>query len=211
MKRDLFILLGLLVAGAVFFNSCAEDDPIDPYIELVGGDVELQLGEEFEDPGYTTEGIADVQLLWNPEFDKHKVNHYVLTYVATDANVNAQRNVYVKSDRLAGLYSVTDEDDEGGSFDFEASVVQSEQAFNRMFIQNFGNWEDITNVVMEIIGDELIIEKQELWTEDEWVEATGTYNGETRLIEQIEYTMVVLFEGEPETISGVQTFHEKLK
>ncbi len=211
MKKNLLTILAVLVAGAFIFTACSEDDPIDPYIELVGGDVELQLGEEFVDPGYTTEGIADVQLLWNPEFNKHKVDHYVLTYAATDANVNAQRNVYVRSDRLAGLYEVTDEDDEGGSFDFESSVVQSDQAFNKMYIQNFGNWEDIPNVILFIEGDQIIIEKQELWSEDEWVEATGTYDGEARLIKEIEYTMVVLVEDDPVTVSGVQTFHGKLK
>ncbi|MEE4176894.1 MAG: hypothetical protein V2I46_05230 [Bacteroides sp.] len=200
MKKQFFGILFILLTLTLTFTSCQKD----PLITLNGGDVELDLGEDFVDPGYETEGISgDVQELWNPEFSKYKVNHYVLTYVYETAN--AQRNVYVKSDLLAGTYSVVDVSDDG-TFTYNSSVAQSSQAFNRLIISNLGDFEGIPDVLMDIEGDVITIERQELWTSQEWVEGTGTYNGETQSLIEIDYTMTYLVGGDPRTITGTLTF-----
>ncbi len=200
MKKNFFIVLLLLMAATVFMTGCEKD----PLITLKGGEVVLQLGEDFVDPGYETEGISgDVQMLWNPEFSKYKVNHYVLTYVAGAAN--AQRDVYVKSDRLAGTYNVVDVSDDG-TFNYSSTITQSSQAFNRLILANFGDFEGIPSVALEIEGDDIIIERQTLWTAQEWVEGTGTYDGENQTLVAIEYTMTYLDGGTPRTINGTLTF-----
>lgn len=200
MKKQFFGILFMMLTLTLTFTACQKD----PLITLNGGDVELDLGEDFVDPGYETEGISgDPQELWNPEFSKYKVNHYVLTYVYETAN--AQRNVYVKSDLLAGTYGVVDVSDDG-TFTYNSAVAQSSQAFNRLILSNLGDFEGIPDILMDIEGDVITIERQELWTSQEWVEGTGTYNGETRSLLEIDYTMTYLVGGTPRTITGTLTF-----
>jgi len=200
MKKNSLIVLLFLMAATVVMTGCEKD----PLITLKGGEVVLQLGEDFVDPGYETEGISgDVQKLWNPAFSKYKVNHYVLTYVAGAAN--AQRDVYVKSDRLAGTYTVVDVSDDG-TFTYSSGVTESSQEFNRLILSNFGDFEGIPPVALELEGDDITIERQTLWSSQEWVEGTGTYNGENQTLTAIEYTMTYLDGGTPRTINGTLSF-----
>jgi hypothetical protein len=200
MKKNIFGILFMMLALTLTFTACQKD----PLITLNGGDVTLDLGQDFVDPGYETEGISgDVNELWNPEFSKFKVNHYVLTYVYESAN--AQRNVYVKSDLLAGTYGVQDVSDDG-TFSYNSPVTQSSQAFNRLILANLGDFEGIPNVMLDIEGDVITIERQELWSAQEWVEGTGTYDGENKSLLEIDYTMTYLVSGTPRTINGTLTF-----
>ena len=200
MKKQFHGILFFSLVLTFSFLACQKD----PMITLIGGDVELDLGEEFIDPGIETEGISgEVQELWNPEFSKYKVNHYVLTYVYESAN--AQRNVYVKSDLLAGIYGVVDISDDG-TFNYNSTATQSSQAFNRLVLTNFGDFEDIPEVMLDIEGDVITIERQELWTSQEWVEGTGIYNGENQTLLEVDYSMAYFFGSQLREITGTLTF-----
>ena len=61
-------------------------------------------------------------------------------------------------------------------------------------------------MMLDIEGDVITIERQELWSAQEWVEGTGTYDGENKSLLEIVYTMTYLVSGTRRTINGTLTF-----
>ena len=187
----------LAVISMMMLSGCQKDASIS----LTGGDVMLDLGQDFDEPGFSTEGISgEVLQLWNPAFDKHQVNHYVRTYTAE--GVSAQRNVYVQSDLLSGLYHVEDNIEGVGIINYNVQVYQMEDSFNRMHIEGFADF--VIVVDMEIEGEQIRIERQipSGWTAEEFVEGTGTYDGESKSLVSFSYSIGYLWQGELVVESG---------
>ncbi len=196
--KDLIKLLSIIMVGTFVFTACEKD-----VVLTVPGDATIDLGEEF-DPmdGVKVDGadLDDVTVSWNPKFDNTLVNHYVATYSVNGES--AQRNVYVRADKLAGTYVVNDVEPDWESGEYTVTVVAVGE-YNEL---RFDKWlyEEISLITGVVNGDVITIPSQDFVVEgfDVNVQGTGTYDGEAQKILQIEYTL----EENGETYSGTSYF-----
>jgi hypothetical protein len=211
IMKKLFRIFAFVAISAFIFTSCETEDAV---ITLVGDAViAFDLGEEFVDPGVTVENgkVDDVTVTFSPQYDKFKVDEYVATY--TLGNASAQRTVWVRSNDLAGTYSVSDAIDGVGTLTYEVTVAQKAAEYNVLRITGFNDF----NIVVEatINGNVITIPSQ---TPSNWnaaagelVMGSGTYNGETEALVNFTYTIKWLDGGELVTDTGTATYTRVVK
>ncbi len=208
MKKQLLGIFAIFAIGAFLFTSCETDDPV---ITIEGDDpLVLDLGQEFECPGFSVEhgDEEDVTIDFTPAFDKHLVNEYIATYRL--GSVTAERTVWVRSNELTGDYSVTVSEEGYDDFDYIMDVRQASNEYNVIRLIDFAAYATPIEVRATINGDVITIPKQTPVSEADWgddtVEGTGTYDGENKVLLEIEYRTV-----EGGTVyEGTITFNEKL-
>ena len=198
MRKNWLKFAAALTIGAFIFTACESEVTL-----TAPADATIDLGEEFDEKaGLIVDGadVEDVSVLWNPAFNNELVDHYVGTY--TVDGVSDQRNVYVRSNLLAGPYSVLDAVDGGGNLNYNVTVTQSSQEFNRLLIDGFGDFN--IQVYATINGSAITVPLQTPtnWTGAESVQATGSYNGETKTLQSFTYTIKYLDGGEVITETG---------
>ncbi len=185
----------VIMVGALIFTACEKDVTLS-----VPGEAVIDLGDEF-DPlaGVTVDGakVEDVQVLWNPAWSNVLVNHYVATYQIEGET--AQRDVYVRADKLARNYAVTELDNTGSFGPYPVVVTRgtefNELRFNELFFDDI-----IVNAVID--GAAMTIPTQSFFSGNVTVNGTGSYNGDTQRVTSINYTMDYY----GEEIIGVATF-----
>lgn len=138
----------LFLGGTLVLTSCSKDEEA-PVLTLTGGkEVTFDLAAAAE-PGVTADDNEDgdvsssVTSDWNTVVKKNEVNIYTVNYkVADEAGNEAteSRKVTVKSDKLAGSYSVVDIVSGGsfpGTYNYTCTVTQSSTDYNKLLITNF--------------------------------------------------------------------------
>ncbi len=188
-----------LVIGAFIFTACNDEDP--EIILTVPADATLDLGAEF-DPmaGVTVDGTDISNVSWNavPDWNIYEVNHYVFTYTAGDEMVD--RNVYIQVDELLGIYEVTDEDDDGTTYAPYPVTVSKGAEFNTLRFNELYYPDILVNA--EVNGSIITIPEQNYFDNTVTIQGTGSYNGETKEILIINYTIV----DNGDTFVGTSTF-----
>lgn len=201
MKNWLKITAALVI-GAFIFTACETEVTLS-----VPGDTTINLGDNFDPKdGVSVDGadLEDVLVLWNPAWNNELVNHYVATY-SVDGET-AQRNVYVSSALLAGIYAVVDEIDGDETITYNMTVAQSTEEFNKLLISNFLGFPSLQGQAI-VEGTTVTVPKftPPGWEPAESIEATGTYNGATKRLLTFSYTIVELFEGSEVITTGTAT------
>lgn len=176
----------IICLPALLLCSCIKD----PAIILDGGRVILDLGEDYQEPGYKAENTTEeVSKHWHPAFNPLEVNHYVIEYSTSDAK--ARRDVFVRSNLLAGEYLVRDSVHGTGQLREYSMVVEpSEVAFNQLVLEGFGGL--AIQLSAEVMRAAVTIQRQspDDWPSGHYVEAYGTYDGRLPALLSLEYTMV---------------------
>lgn len=186
----------VIMVGALIFTACEKDVTLS-----VPGEAVIDLGDEF-DPlaGVTVDGakVEDVQVLWNPAWSNVLVNHYVATYQIEGET--AQRDVYVRADKLARSYAVT-EVDNAGTYGPYPVIVTTGNAFNELRFNELFFDDIIVNATID--GEAMTIPTQSFFGGDVIINGTGTYNGSTQRVLSIDYTIDYF----GEDIVGTATFN----
>lgn len=150
MKKVLFIA-GAVVLGAIAFTGCSKDDVEAPVITLTGGDVTINIGETFVDPGYTASDDEDGDITARVTVDESDIDEthtgtYVVTYsVSDDAGNSASesRNVIVQNSladyNIAGIWNVS-ETCGGGPSTYKDTIKYSETVNGRIIFTRFANY-----------------------------------------------------------------------
>ncbi len=198
--KKLMKFAALLIVGAMVFTACEKDVVLN-----VPGDATIDLGDEFDAlEGVSVDGanVEDVDVLWDPAWNEFEVNHYIASYEIEGET--AQRNVYVQADKLGGNYAVTDEDDDGTTYNPYPVIVARGEEYNELrFNELFFN--DI--IVDAIVDGSVITIPQEghiVEGENVSIQGTGTYDGENQKILTIDYE--IGYPGE-DVITGTSTFN----
>lgn len=179
-----------LVIGAFIFTACETEVTL-----TVPGDATIDLGDDFDPKqGVTVDGakLEDVQVLWNPAWNNELVDHYVASY--SIEGETAQRNVYVRADKLTKTYQVTDVDDDGTQYTPYPVTVTRGTEFNELRFNELYFDDAIINAVIN--GSVITIPQQTF--QGVSIQGTGTYDGAAHKILTINY----IIDGVP----GTSTF-----
>jgi len=184
-----------LVIGAFIFTACETEVTL-----TVPGDATIDLGDEFDPKeGVSVSGakLDDVLVLENPQFSNVLVDHYVFSYSVEGET--AQRNVYVRADKLTGSYGVTEVDNTGTFGPYPLTVTRgpefNEIRFNELFFDDI-----IVNAVIN--GAAITIPAQNYFGNTVTIQATGSYDGAGHKILQLDYTLLI----DGEEVVGTATF-----
>lgn len=180
--KNLMRFSAALMFGALIFTACTPSETT----LTVPADATIDLGDDF-DPmtGVTVDGgdIDDVTATWNPQFNKNLVDKYVITYAISGESKT--RNLFVRADKLAKTYTVTDLDNNGTTYTPYPVSVSRGTEYNEL---NFNElWFDDVVIHGTITGNVLTIPSQTV--SGVVVSGTGTYNGETQKILTITYNV----------------------
>lgn len=192
----------VLFTAGTLLTSCSKDEEA-PVITLNGGDTqEFDLGAA-ADPGATVTDNNDEGLTatsdWSSMVKTNEVNTYTVNYTATDEAGNegeAKKTVKIRSNLLAGTYSVTDivSGSSGGSFDgtytYNVTITQSGTDYNKLVISNFGGFGTTISATATVLGQNMTIPATTLVTPfgDFPVSGTGNYDGAGKKITTITYS-----------------------
>ncbi|MBA3683295.1 MAG: DUF5011 domain-containing protein [Bacteroidetes bacterium] len=116
MKNSKTILMGLALAGSIFFASCKKDD-LGPTVSPNGGDVYVDLHGTYSEQGATAsdakDGDISSSITTSGSVDVNNAGVYTITYSASDKKGNtgtASRTVYVRhtANTIAATYAIKD-------------------------------------------------------------------------------------------------------
>lgn len=189
--KKLLKFTAALVIGAFVFTACQTDVTLT----VPTTDATIDLGDDFDPKaGVTVDGakLEDVQVLWNPAWNNELVDHYVASY--SIEGETAQRNVYVRADKLAKTYQVTDVDEDGTQYTPYPVIVTRGTEFNELRFNELYFDDVIVNGVIN--GSVLTIPQQTF--QGVSIQGTGTYDGATQKILTINYTI--------DGVAGTSTF-----
>jgi len=142
MKKKMLFIGSLMVCGILFFTACETTDLTAPVISITGnGEITIDLGDVYTDQGATAQDNKDGNITSHIVVTGIPQNTYLcgtynIKYTVTDKAGNqaeATRVLKIKSDKLAGTYSVVETK-------FQATVRQSSDTYNKIYIDNFGNY-----------------------------------------------------------------------
>jgi len=210
MKKNILVLGAIVIVGASTFTSCKKDDTTPPELKLNGdAEIFINLGDTYVDQGVTATDDRDKDIqsrvVTTGSVDNTKCGTYIITYNVSDEAGNpapeVKRTVKVKSDKLAGTYSVTDvvtganPPAGNGTYNYNVTVTQSSTEYNKIIISNFGGFGNSVNVYAIVEGSNITIPSQALTGDPQFsgsgasnVSGTGTYNGGAFKITSINYS-----------------------
>lgn len=182
--------------AAITLFSCGKKTNNPPVIELEGDKkVELELGEDYVEPGYTAADFSGEDLTDEVEtsndIDNNKTGKYLVYYDVKDKNDNMantiERVVEVKNgaDYLDGFYSVSYEYVTATSSNVVGNTIDeietSNTINNRFYAQNPAAF------YAELDGTTVIVPQQGSLTSGQW-EGTGTIEANGDIHFNLEYT-----------------------
>jgi hypothetical protein len=202
MKKQFLLATTILfVGGSTLLTSCKKDETA-PVMTLTGGkEVSFDLAAAVE-PGVTAtdeedgDVSASVTSDWTTVVKKNEVGTYTVNYKVSDEAANEAtetRTVKVKSDKLAGTYSVIDIVSGGsfpGTYTYNCTVTQSSTDYNKLLISNFLGLDVSVQGFVTAGGADLTIPAQTINTTSGSfnVSGAGKYTGETFKITKLTYT-----------------------
>ncbi len=205
MKKQLLLASSALLIAGMVFTGCKKDDVDAPTITLTGTDMEIDLGDSYTDAGATADDERDGDLsdkiVTTGTVDNTKVGTYTITYNVSDEAGNTAtevtRTVKVRSNKLAGAYTVSDvvtganPSSGNGTYTYNVTVTQASE-YNKILIANFGGFGTSRVISATIDGSTITIPAQTITPENETASTTlagtGTYNGGAFKITNITYT-----------------------
>jgi hypothetical protein len=192
MKRILLSVAFLtMIFGATLLTSCTKDDTTAPVITLTGAaSMTLDLGDTYTEPGFTAtddvDGDITANVVTSGTVNTAQVGTYVISYTVSDAAGNTdtqERTVYVRADKLAGLYAVNSVVTGGpgaGTYTFTVNVATTTVS-NKLSILNFGGWGPAVYGYVTVSGSTITIYSQKPSGVPAGSEGTalgtGTYSG----------------------------------
>jgi hypothetical protein len=202
MKKQFLLATTILfVGGSALLTSCKKDETA-PVITLTGGkEVSFDLAAAAE-PGVTADDEKDGDVTaavtsdWATAVKKNEVGTYTVTYKVSDEAANEAtetRTVKVKSDKLAGSYSVTDIVSGGsfpGTYNYTVTITQSSTDYNKVLIGNFLGLGTSVSGSATVSGTTLTIPAQAIATSGGTfnVSGSGQYDGAAFKITKLTYT-----------------------
>lgn len=174
MKRILLSVAALAFIFGVTLTSCTKDDITSPVISLDGSaTVTLDLGDTYTDAGATANDDKDGDLTTSivttgvTSVNTNQVGTYTIKYNVTDAAGNSAteltRTVIVRSDRLAGTYTVSCVISSGPGapgWDGTVTVTQSSTDYNKLIIANFSGWGAAVSGYILVSGSNITVPSQ---------------------------------------------------
>jgi len=166
MKKQLQVLLALILAiSTAFLTSCKKPDTTPPVITLIGGNVNLYIGQTYTEQGATAEDTQDGNLTDNIQITQLPSvllsGTYIVTYTVKDFAGNegtAERIVTVRNHAsfLVGKYdvydSVTSGTNAGLVTNYTDSISISTSTDNRIAVRSFGSYVNGA-VYMDVISN----------------------------------------------------------
>lgn len=158
MKNSKTILMGVALAGSIFFASCKKDDIDSPTVSPNGGDVTVDLHGTYSEQGATASDGRDGDISGNittsGSVDVNNAGVYVITYSVSDKKGNvgtATRNVYVRhtANTIAATYAIKDTCP-NMSPTFYSDVLTASSS-TKVFTTKFANYTN-ANVNFDISG-----------------------------------------------------------
>ncbi len=166
MKKTFLKVMAAVAVIAIIGVSCTKDDITNPTITLNGdATMYLDLGDNFTDPGAVAnddkDGDLSTQITTTGTVNTDKVGEYVITYTVSDKAGNTtkeKRTVLVKSDKLAGGYSVssTVTGSGSGTYNYTEDITASSTTYNKIMIANFSGFANL-NVPAYVEGQDIKI------------------------------------------------------
>jgi hypothetical protein len=208
MKKVFAILaFATLGAGLLAVSSCTKDDTTSPTISLTGGEIlYLNLGTVFTEPGYVAsddkDGTITDNVMITGTVNTNEVGYYPITYMVSDAAGNETsviREVYVKTAKLAGNYSVLDSITGSNTVNITYDVVVDSSAgtdwWKEIWIKNFGSFGSTLKVKATVAGSSMTIAEQTPsgFADPDYsgkISGTGTYNGAAKNVTFVSYKIV---------------------
>jgi trimeric autotransporter adhesin len=177
MKKQLFAVSAVaMIAGALTFTSCKQEDVTPPTLTITGGNaITHTLNATFTNPTATATDDEDGDISANVTVSGGPVNAnlagtYTLTYSVSDAAGNsASQDVVVTvkndADLLAQTYSSTnspanaavDTCQTSGNFNYNATVTSSTSTNGAFVINNFGGFGTTVNVNASLSGTTITV------------------------------------------------------
>jgi hypothetical protein len=211
MKKQIFTTLSIaFIASSLVFTSCKKDDLDAPTLTLLGADATIDLGDTYVDAGATAndanDGNITTSITKTGTVDATKVGTYTLTYAVSDKAGNAatevKRTVKVKSDKLAGVYNVSDvvtgstPTSGNGTYTYSVTVSQSSTDYNKIILAGFMGIAS-ASATATINGSVITVASQAVNGANPAtsVSGTGTYDGVTKKILSFQYTASNVFYG----------------
>jgi len=205
MKRNLAVLTMMAFAiGLMTFTSCKKDDTTSPDITLTGGTLYLNLATTYVEPGFTAnddeDGDITVDVAVTSDVNTTQVGMYTVTYTVADKAGNettVTRDVYVKTAKLAGNYSVIDTVTGANAQIYAYDVTVDSSAavdvwWKTIIIHNFGGYGTPVIVKASIDGGVITIPSQVPSGMPAGYEGTisgsGTYDGANKVLKTFNYT-----------------------
>lgn len=198
--KNLLKIIATLVVGLLVFTACEDDSTLN-----VPASTEIDLGEEFNPlDGVTVDDgdLEDVDYTWTDSLDNTIVGEYVITYDLNGTTMS--RSVFVTAAALAGTYVVVDEQPGFTSDEYDVNVIKA-NAYNELRLSGwlYTEYDGLLNAVVD--GEVITIPSQDITAEGSNIniQGTGSYNGATQKIIEIEYTIV---EDDDDPVSGTSDF-----
>lgn len=202
MKKLSIVLVSLTLMVAIFAG--CKKDATTPTITLTGGEVTMNLGDVFTDPGYKATDATDgditssVVVTGLPNVDQ--VDAYTVKYnvknKALVAAAEVTRTVKVKSDKLIGTYDVNETvtGKNAGTYTYTITVTQSSSEYNKLLVSNFGGFGGTVSVYMTVNGAVVTIPNQDpsSMPDPGAISGSGQYNkaGSIYKLTNLTYTAV---------------------
>lgn len=201
MKKQIFSAALLFAAAATLLVSCAKDETAPVVTPKDGTTSSFDLGAAV-DPGATANDDKDGDISASVTSDfatvvkKNEVNTYTVNYKVADKAGNegtATRTVKVKSDKLAGTYSVADVVSGGtdpGTYNYTVTITQSSTDYNKLNISNFLGLGATVQGNILAQGAAINIPSQTITTVNGsfTISGTGQYDGATFKITKLTYS-----------------------
>lgn len=151
MKKQIFALASIvMIAGAMTFTSCNQEDITAPVITISGGNaVDHTLNAAWTNPSATATDDEDGDLTSSISVsgvvDPNLVGTYTLTYTVSDAAGNTATetvtvNVKNSAQFFAGTYSADDTCQQSTVFPYNSVWTASTTVNNDLNINNFGGF-----------------------------------------------------------------------
>jgi hypothetical protein len=193
MKKHIF-LVGLITSTFVLFTGCSKEDTEAPVIELLGDNpFDLELLENYNDPGATAEDDEDGDLSDQIDVDDSDLENripgsYEIFYSVSDAAGNVgsasrQVIVFATNNALARTYTVFDTCGSGASAQtFSYSQVITATGSNTISFNKFADYSGNNGITATVASNGTITLPTQQGldigsaTEDHEVQGTGSIN-----------------------------------
>lgn len=200
MKKQIFSLASIvMIAGAMTFTSCNQEDVTAPVITITGGNtINHVLNATFTAPAATATDDEDGDVTSTITVDASAVNvnatgTYTVTYSVTDAAGNTATEtlsvtVYNQAAYLSGTYNGADTCQVSGTYTYTANINVSTTTNGTFTVNNFAAFGTSINVTASANGTAISMSAQPIGTTGNLLSGSGTVTNTTIPVIHITFT-----------------------
>ena len=205
MKKQILALASIvMIAGAVTFTSCKQEDITAPVITITGGNSQSQNlpstagAGTWTNPSATAtddeDGDLSTSISVSGTVDPNAAGTYTLTYTVSDAAGNSATEVVTVTIANSAAYLGGSYTNAGyscqisGSGTFNATISASSTTNGLISINNFGAFGTSINISMTATGSSISIPAQPVGTQGNILNGSGTITGSSPAAFTLSYT-----------------------